>query len=82
MSENWGFACFETERHKLVVDEDALAPCQLFDLVDDPAEDHNLLVDPAAAATGRRADGDPRAPVLRHPAGPPHPEHLHRRLDT
>jgi arylsulfatase len=51
VSENWGFACFETERHKLVVDEDALAPCQLFDLVDDPAEDHNLLVDPAAADT-------------------------------
>ena len=50
VSENWGFACFETERHKLVVDEDALAPCQLFDLVDDPAEDHNLLADPAAAA--------------------------------
>jgi arylsulfatase A-like enzyme len=49
VSENWGFACFETERHKLVVDEDAVGPCQLFDLHDDPAEDHNLLLDPAAA---------------------------------
>jgi hypothetical protein len=49
VSENWGFACFETERHKLVVDEDALSPCQLFDLAEDPAEDHNLLSDPAAA---------------------------------
>jgi len=49
VSENWGFAAFETERYKLVVDEDALAPCQLFDLSEDPAEDHNLLPDPAAA---------------------------------
>ncbi len=46
VSENWGFAAFETERHKLVVDEDALEPCQLFDLSEDPSEDHNLLPDP------------------------------------
>jgi arylsulfatase len=50
VSENWGFAAFETERFKLVIDEDALAPCQLFDLVDDPAEDHDLLPDPAYRA--------------------------------
>jgi arylsulfatase len=50
VSENWGFACFETERHKLVVDEDAVTPCQLFDLEADPDEDHNLLPDPQAAA--------------------------------
>jgi arylsulfatase len=50
VSENWGFAAFETPRHKLVVDEDAVAPCQLFDLADDPTEDRNLLPDPAAAA--------------------------------
>ncbi len=49
VSENWGFACFETERYKLVVDEDAVSPCQLFDLVEDRAEDHNLLADPGAA---------------------------------
>ena len=48
VSENWGFAAFETERYKLVVDEDALAPCQLFDLSEDPAEDHDLLPDPTA----------------------------------
>jgi arylsulfatase len=48
VSENWGFAAFETERYKLVVDEDAVAPCQLFDLSEDPAEDHNLLADPTA----------------------------------
>jgi arylsulfatase A-like enzyme len=51
VSENWGFACFETARHKLVVDEDACSPCQLFDLAEDPAEDHNLLPDPQAAGT-------------------------------
>jgi len=49
VSENWGFAAFETPRYKLVVDEDALAPCQLFDLLEDPAEDCNLLPDPTSA---------------------------------
>jgi len=48
VSENWGFAAFETEHHKLVVDEDACSPCQLFDLVDDPNEDRDLLGDPGA----------------------------------
>jgi arylsulfatase len=49
VSENWGFALFETARFKLVVDEDTLAPCQLFDLQDDPHEDHNRVVDPECA---------------------------------
>ena len=31
-----------------MVDEDAVAPCQLFDLSEDPAEDHDLLPDPEA----------------------------------
>jgi arylsulfatase A-like enzyme len=35
---------------ELVVDEDALTACQLFDLTEDPAEDYNLLPDPAGAA--------------------------------
>jgi len=48
VSENWGFACFETDRYKLVVDEDALSPCQLFDLAEDPLEDHDRLADPDA----------------------------------
>ena len=48
VSENWGFACFETDRFTLVVDEDAMTPCQLFDLGEDPDEDHDLLPDPAA----------------------------------
>ena len=51
VSENWGFAAFTTERHKLVVDEDAGSPCQLFDRTEDPDEDHNLLADPTAKAT-------------------------------
>jgi arylsulfatase A-like enzyme len=49
VSENWGFAAFETDRYKLVVDEDACAPCQLFDLHEDPNEDSDLLPDPDAA---------------------------------
>ena len=43
ISENWGFAAFMTERYKLVVDEDAIAPCQLFDLAEDPNEDDNRV---------------------------------------
>jgi arylsulfatase A-like enzyme len=50
VSENWGFAAFQTEHHKLVVDEDAGEPCQLFDLGDDPDEDDNRLSDPQLAA--------------------------------
>jgi choline-sulfatase len=49
ISENWGFAMFETDRYKLVVDEDDQSPCQLFDLAADPYEDHNLLPDPTNA---------------------------------
>jgi choline-sulfatase len=48
VSENWGFASFETDRYKIVVDEDALSACQLFDLREDPNEDHDLLQDPDA----------------------------------
>ncbi len=49
ISENWGFASFETDRYKLIVDEDARAACQLFDRHDDPSEDHDLVDDPLAA---------------------------------
>ncbi len=48
ISENWGFASFETDRYRLVVDEDACRPCQLFDLREDPDEDLDLLADPGA----------------------------------
>jgi len=50
VSENWGFASFDTGAHKLVVDEDSLRPCALFDRVEDPAEDVNVVADPAYAA--------------------------------
>jgi arylsulfatase len=73
VSENWGFAVFETERYKLVVDEDAVAPCQLFDLVEDPAEDHDLRPDPLAAAiTEELMDAHVR-PFFRTAPARPHP---------
>ena len=50
ISEDWGFASFETDAYKLVVDEDSLTPCALFDRVEDPTEDVNLVADPQAAA--------------------------------
>ena len=49
VTENWGFAAFETDGFKLVVAEDALAPCQLFDRKEDPDEDHNRVADPELA---------------------------------
>jgi choline-sulfatase len=73
VSENWGFAAFETDRYKLVVDEDALRPCQLFDLVDDPAEDHNLLVDPQAADTVEELMELHVRPFFKEPPARPHP---------
>ncbi|MGO9874598.1 MAG: sulfatase [Acidimicrobiia bacterium] len=45
ISENWGFASFETDRYRLVIDEDAGTPCQLFDLHEDPNEDDDRLAD-------------------------------------
>ncbi|HZU74307.1 MAG TPA: sulfatase-like hydrolase/transferase [Acidimicrobiales bacterium] len=47
-SENYGVGMVKTDRHKLVFHEDSLEPGQLFDLVDDPHEDNNLIGDPAA----------------------------------
>jgi arylsulfatase len=73
ISENWGFACFETARHKLVVDEDAVAPCQLFDLEADPAEDHNLLPDPQAAAVVEELMESVVRPFLATAPARPHP---------
>jgi arylsulfatase A-like enzyme len=48
-SENFGFAAFIRDRHKLVVYEDTLEPVQLFDLAEDPAEDRNVVADPQYA---------------------------------
>jgi choline-sulfatase len=47
-SENFGFAMFLTRRHKLVVYEDDMSPVQLFDMKEDPLEDHDLIKDPAS----------------------------------
>lgn len=46
VSENWGFASFETDGYRLIVDEDSLAPCALFDRAVDPTEDANVVADP------------------------------------
>jgi choline-sulfatase len=73
VSENWGFAVFETERHKLVVDEDACVPCQLFDLAEDPAEDHDLLGDPLAADTVEAIMETHVRPFFTTPPARPHP---------
>jgi arylsulfatase A-like enzyme len=73
VSENWGFAAFETERHKLVVDEDACTPCQLFDLADDPAEDHDLLGDPLAADVVESIMETHVRPFFQTPPARPHP---------
>jgi choline-sulfatase len=82
VSENWGFASFETERHKLVVDEDAVAPCQLFDLAEDPAEDHNLLADPAAAAVVDELMETHVRPFFATPPARPHPSIFTGGYDT
>jgi arylsulfatase A-like enzyme len=73
VSENWGFAAFETERHKLVVDEDALEPCQLFDLVEDAVEDRNLLADPLSAPVVDEIMETHVRPFFRSPPARPHP---------
>ena len=73
VSENWGFAVFETDRYKLVVDEDALAPCQVFDLHEDPAEDHDLLQDPQSAAVVEELMETLARPFFRRAPLRPHP---------
>ncbi|HZU81003.1 MAG TPA: sulfatase-like hydrolase/transferase [Acidimicrobiales bacterium] len=72
VSENWGFGAFETDRYKIVVDEDDVVACQLFDLAEDPHEDHNLVADPQAKAVlDELMDGVVR-PFLATPPARPH----------
>jgi choline-sulfatase len=72
VSENWGFAAFQTERYKLVVDEDACEPCQLFDVVEDPNEDHDVLHEPhTRAVIDELMDAHVR-PFLATPPARPH----------
>ena len=80
VSENWGFAAFETDRYKLVVDEDAVAACQLFDLHEDPAEDHDLLGDPQSRAVVEELMETLVHPFFRTPPARPTPSLVHRRL--
>ena len=73
VSENWGFAAFVTDRYKLVVDEDRVAPCQLFDLHTDPTEDHDLVADPDAKAVVDELMETHVRPFLATPPLRPHP---------
>jgi choline-sulfatase len=73
VSENWGFAVFETDRYKLVVDEDALAPCQLTDRASDPNEDVNLVADPQHKAVVDELMESLVRPFLATPPARPHP---------
>jgi len=73
ISENWGFASFETERYKMVVDEDAGTPCQLFDLHDDPDEDRDLLHDPQSKSTVEQLMDTHVRPFFSIPPARPHP---------
>jgi choline-sulfatase len=72
VSENWGFAAFQTEQYKLVVDEDAGTPCQLFDLCDDPGEDDNRLADPELAPVVAELMETSVRPFLATPPARPH----------
>jgi len=73
VSENWGFASFETDRYRLVVDEDRLLACQLFDLEADPVEDVNLVCEAAAADVLAHLMATVVGPFLATPAARPHP---------
>lgn len=72
ISENWGFALFETDRYKLVVWEDAVAPVALFDTVEDPLEDRDLVDDPAHASVVEEMMEAYARPFLKTPAQRPH----------
>jgi choline-sulfatase len=73
VSENWGFAAFVTDRYKLVVDEDALSPCQLFDLHEDPNEDENRVADPECAGAVEELMAATVHPFFATAAARPHP---------
>jgi arylsulfatase len=72
ITENWGFAAFETEHHKLVLDEDTLTPVQLFDRREDPLEDHNLVADPDLAEIIDEMLDTHARPFLATPPARPH----------
>lgn len=73
ISENWGFGSFDTGAHKLVVDEDALVPCALFDRALDPTEDANVVSDPAYAPVVDMIMETHVRPFLATPPARPYP---------
>jgi choline-sulfatase len=73
VSENFGFASFETDRYKLVVHEDDGAPVQLFDRAVDPTEDRNLVADPSARVALAELLETRVRPFFATPARRPHP---------
>jgi arylsulfatase len=77
-TENFGFAAFIRDRYKLVVYEDTLAPVQLFDLAEDPAEDHNVARDPGyARVVDELMEADVRPFLTARPLRP-HPDLVSR----
>jgi choline-sulfatase len=72
VSENWGFAAFQTDQFKLVVDEDAGTPCQLFNVQADSEEDHDLLADPQMKDTVEELMDTHVRPFLATPPARPH----------
>ena len=68
-----GFAVFETDRYRLVVDEDAVTPCQLFDLHEDPRRTRDLLPDPLMAPVAEEIMETHVRPFFRIPPARPHP---------
>ena len=73
VSENWGFALFETDSYKLVVDEDTVTPCFLVDLAADPDEDTNLIAEPGHAAIVNDLMDAYVRPFFATPPARPHP---------
>jgi arylsulfatase A-like enzyme len=73
VSENLGFASFETNRFKLVVHEDDQTPVQLFDRAAEPSEDRNLVDDPAARAVQGELLETHVRPFFATPPRRPHP---------
>ena len=74
VSENWGFASFETDRYKLVVDEDALRRrASSSTSHDDPNEDDNRVADPECKAVVEELMETFVRPFLATPPARPHP---------
>ncbi len=79
VSENFGFGLFETDRYKLVVWEDDVAPVALFDVAEDPLEDRNLIDDPAHAAVIEELMTLHARPFFKTPPARPHRSAFDRR---